>query len=160
MYLCIAYGIVIIKMHSSNKRVISIKYSCIAFFLILANTQRKGNPKTSVVYHNAPTYIYMQHLTPRQTLRSTYIHIALLYVTLLHMCLILSAVPLVYGMTICPILALLVGLLLVVVMGCLLFVVLLLSLLVLLLVALLLLPVSSQLLFRTLFCTLLMAKWG
>ena len=36
---------------------------------------------------------------------------------LLHMCLILSAVPLVYGMTICPILALLFGLLLVVLMN-------------------------------------------
>ena len=68
-----------------------------------------------------------------------------------HMCLILSAVPLVYGMTICPILALLVGLLLVVLMcWLLLFVVSLLSLLVLLLLVLLF-PVSSWLLFRTLF---------
>ena len=50
-----------------------------------------------------------------------------------HMCLILSAVPLVYGMAICSILALLVGLLLVVMMVSLLFfVVLLLSPLVLL----------------------------
>ena len=61
-----------------------------------------------------------------------------------HMCLILSAVPLVYGMAICPILALLVDLLLVVMVGwLLLFVVPLLSLLVLLLL-LLLLPVSSS----------------
>ena len=51
---------------------------------------------------------------------------------LLHMSLMLSAVPLVYWMTICPLLALLVGLLLVVLLGwLLLFVVPLLSLLVL-----------------------------
>ena len=79
---------------------------------------------------------------------------------LLHVCLILSAVPLVYGMTICP-MVFLVGLLLVMVMGWfLLFVVPLLFPLVLLLLVLLLLPVSSQLLLRTLFCTLLMAQWG
>ena len=77
---------------------------------------------------------------------------------LLNVCLILSAVPLVYGMTICPIVYL-VGLLLVVMMGwLLLFVMPLLSLLVLLLLVLLLLPVSSWLLLRTLFCTLLMAQ--
>ena len=71
---------------------------------------------------------------------------------LLYMCLILSAVPLVYVMNICPTLALLVGLLLVVLVGwLLLFVLPLLSLLVLLLLMLPLFPVSSQLLFRTLF---------
>ena len=32
----------------------------------------------SIVYCGAPIHIYMQHLTPRQTLRSTYIYIALL----------------------------------------------------------------------------------
>ena len=79
---------------------------------------------------------------------------------LLHMCLMLSAVPLVYGMTICPMIFF-VGLLLVVVLGwLLLFVMPLLSLLVLLLVVLFILPVSSQLLLRTLFCTLCRAQCG
>ena len=72
VYLCITYGIVIIKVHSCNKRVIFIKYSHIVSFFILANTQRKENPKMSVVYHGAPTHTYMQHLIPRQTLRFTY----------------------------------------------------------------------------------------
>ena len=77
-----------------------------------------------------------------------------------HVCLILSAIPLVYGMTICP-MVFFVGLLLVVMMGwLLLFVVPLLSPFVLLLLMLLLSPVSSQLLLITLFCTLLMAQCG
>ena len=75
--------------------------------------------------------------------------------------LILSAIPLVYGMTICP-MVFFVGLLLVVIMGwLLLFVVPLLSLLVqLLLLVLLLSPVCSQLLLITLLCTLLRAQCG
>ena len=40
---------------------------------ILANTQRQGNPKMSIVYHGAPTYLHMRHLTPRQPLRPTHI---------------------------------------------------------------------------------------
>ena len=76
------------------------------------------------------------------------------------MCLMLSAVPLVYGMTICP-MVFFAGLLLVVVLGwLLLFEVPLLSPLVLLLLMLFMFPVSSQLFLRTLFCTLLMAQYG
>ena len=76
------------------------------------------------------------------------------------MCFILSDVPLVYGMTICP-MVFLVGLLLVVVLGwLLLFGVPLFSLLVLLLLVVFVSPVSSRLLLRTLFCTLLMAQYG
>ena len=77
-----------------------------------------------------------------------------------HMCLILSAVPLVYGITIFP-MVFFVDLLLVVVLGwLLLFEVPLFSPLVLLLLVLFILPVSSRLLLRTLFCTLLMAHCG
>ena len=79
---------------------------------------------------------------------------------LLHMCFILTAVPLVYGMTICP-MVFFVGLLLAVVLGwLLLFEVALFSPLVLLLLVLFISLVSSQLLLRTLFCTLLMAQCG
>ena len=59
LYLCITYGIVIIEIYNCNKGVISIKYSCIVSFFILANNQRKENPKMSVVYCSAPTYIYI-----------------------------------------------------------------------------------------------------
>ena len=40
---------------------------------IPANTQIKGNPKMSIVYCGAPTHLHMQHLTPRQPLRSIHI---------------------------------------------------------------------------------------
>ena len=50
------YGIVKVETYSYNKRVISSKYSCIDSFFILANTQRLGNLKTSVVYHGALTF--------------------------------------------------------------------------------------------------------
>ena len=74
-----------------------------------------------------------------------------------HMCLILSAVPLVYGMTICPMVFLVVVLLDVGLVRLLLVVVVpLFSSLVLLLIFVAL--VSSWLLLRTLFCTLLMAQ--
>ena len=53
------YGIVKVEAYSYNKRVISSKYSCIDSFFIPAITQRLGNPKTRVVYHGAPTHIYM-----------------------------------------------------------------------------------------------------
>ena len=80
---------------------------------------------------------------------------------LLHMCFKLSAVPLVYGMTIRP-MDFLVVLSLVLVLGrLLLFVVSLFSSLVLLLLLLLFVAlVSSWLLLITLFCTLLMAQLG
>ena len=80
MYLCITYGVVIIKVLSCNKRVISIKYSHIVFFLIPANTRRKGNPKTSIVYRGAPTHIYICHTLPLDNLK-IHIHIALPYIT-------------------------------------------------------------------------------
>ena len=50
------YGIVKVETYSYNKRVISSKYSHIDSFFILANTQRLGDPKTSVVYHGALTF--------------------------------------------------------------------------------------------------------
>ena len=52
------YGIVKVETHIYNKRVISSKYSCIDSFFILANTQRLGNPKTSIVYHGAPIHLH------------------------------------------------------------------------------------------------------
>ena len=64
IYMCIYmynYGIVKAETYSYNKRVISIKYSHIVSFLILANTQIKENPKTSIVYCGAPTFT---HATP------------------------------------------------------------------------------------------------
>ena len=73
-----------------------------------------------------------------------------------HMCLMFSAVPLVYGMTTCPMVFFVVLLLVVRLVGMLLFVVPLFSSLVLLLIFVAL--VSSQLLLRTLLCTLLMAQ--
>ena len=53
------YGIVKVETYSYNKRDISSKYSCIDSFFIPANTRRLGNPKMSVVYHGAPTHIYV-----------------------------------------------------------------------------------------------------
>ena len=50
------YGIVKVEAYNYNKRVISSKYSCIDSFFILANTQRLGNLKTSVVYCGALTF--------------------------------------------------------------------------------------------------------
>ena len=55
--------IVKVETYSYNKRVISSKYSCIDSFFIPANTQRLGNPKMSIVYCSAPTYIYI-YATP------------------------------------------------------------------------------------------------
>ena len=77
-----------------------------------------------------------------------------------HMCFILSAVPLVYGMAICP-MDFLVVLSLVLMLGrLLLFVVPLFSSLIVLLLLLFVALVSSWLLLITLFCTLLMAHLG
>ena len=73
MYLCTTYGIVILEIKDCNKRVIAIKYSCIVSFFIPANTQRKENPKMSVVYCGAPIHLHLQHLTPRQPLRFTHL---------------------------------------------------------------------------------------
>ena len=53
------YGIVKVETYSHNKQVISSKYSCIDSFFILANTQRLGNLKMSIVYCSAPTHIYV-----------------------------------------------------------------------------------------------------
>ena len=79
---------------------------------------------------------------------------------LLHICFILSAVPLVYGMTIWPMDFLVVLVLVLVLARLLLFVVPLFSSLVLLLLLLFVALVSSQLLLITLFCTILMAQLG
>ena len=65
------YGIVILEIKSCNKRVTSSKYSHIVSSFILANTQRKENPKMSIVYHSAPIYSHLQHLAPGQPLRFT-----------------------------------------------------------------------------------------
>ena len=77
-----------------------------------------------------------------------------------HICFILSAVPLVYGMTIWPMHFLVVLALVLVLARLLLFVVPLFSSLVLLLLLLFVALVSSRLLLITLFCTLLMAQLG
>ena len=50
------YGIVNVEAYSYDKRVISSKYSHIDSFFILANTQRLGNPKMSVMYCSAPRF--------------------------------------------------------------------------------------------------------
>ena len=65
------YGIVILEIKSCNKRVTSSKYSHIVSSFIPANTQRKENPKMSVVYCSAPIYSHLQHLAPGQPLRFT-----------------------------------------------------------------------------------------
>ena len=55
-------------------------YSHIVSFFILANTQRKGNPKMSIVYHGAPTYIYICDTLPLDNPK-THLHTALPYIT-------------------------------------------------------------------------------
>ena len=50
------YGIVKVETHIYNKRVTSSKYSHIDSFFIQANTQRLGNPETSIVYRGALTF--------------------------------------------------------------------------------------------------------
>ena len=64
-YLYIIYGIVIIKIYSCNKELYTDKVTYLSLLYCLS-VQRLENPKTSIVYHGAPTFIYMQHLTPRQ----------------------------------------------------------------------------------------------
>ena len=58
VYLCIIYGIVIIKIYSCNKELYTYK---VAYLSLLYNLsmQRLENPKMSIMYCSAPTYIYM-----------------------------------------------------------------------------------------------------
>ena len=58
VYLYIIYGIVIIKIYSCNKELYPYKVAYISLLYCLI-MQRLENPKTSIVYHGAPTYIYM-----------------------------------------------------------------------------------------------------
>ena len=78
-----------------------------------------------------------------------------------HICLILLAAPFEYGMTICPTVALFcAGLVMGLLSWLFVEVEVLLFILAGLVLDVLLLLFSSQLLFNTLFCTLLMAQWG
>ena len=65
VYLCIIYGIVIIKIYSCNKELYTFKVAWFSFLYHLS-MQRLENPKMNIVYFRAPTYICNQHLTPRQ----------------------------------------------------------------------------------------------
>ena len=58
VYLYIMYGIVIIKIYSCNKELYTYKIAYLSLLYCLS-VQRLENPKMSIVYHSAPTYIYM-----------------------------------------------------------------------------------------------------
>ena len=60
------YGIVKVELYTVIKEIILNYTITLTSSYILANTQRQGNPKTSVVHRGAPIYLHMQHLTPRQ----------------------------------------------------------------------------------------------
>ena len=52
------YGIAKIEINSCNKESYTYMVTLVSSF-IPANTQRLGNPKMSIVYHSAPTHIYI-----------------------------------------------------------------------------------------------------
>ena len=58
VYLYIIYGIVIIKIYSCNKDLYTYKVAYLSLLYHLS-MQRLENPKMSIVYCGAPTYIYM-----------------------------------------------------------------------------------------------------
>ena len=61
------YGIAKIEINSCNKESYIYKVALVSSF-IPANTQRLGNLKTSVVYHGAPTHIYICDTLPLDNL--------------------------------------------------------------------------------------------
>ena len=61
------YGIAKIEINSCNKESYTYKVALVSSF-ILANTQRLGNLKISIVYHSAPTHIYICNTLPLDNL--------------------------------------------------------------------------------------------
>ena len=61
------YGIAKIEINSCNKESYTYKVTLVSSF-ILANTQRLGNLKMSIMHHGAPTHIYICNTLPLDNL--------------------------------------------------------------------------------------------
>ena len=79
MYLCITYGIIKIEIYSCNKELYTYKVAWFSLSYCLS-VQRLENPKMSIVYHGAPTYIYICDTLPLDNPK-THSHLALPYIT-------------------------------------------------------------------------------